>query len=147
MSPAADTVAQEVETRFGAFAVDPASVVQFAHGLPGFERCRRFVVLSDARLAPFTALHGLDAPGPTFLTLDPRGLVADYAVALGPRERARLDAGAEEPLLWLAIVHVDETALTANLRAPIVINPRRMIGLQIVGDESPYAADHLLSAA
>jgi flagellar assembly factor FliW len=138
MSPAVDLVTQEVETRFGAFAVDPSSVVRFPHGLPGFEACRRFVVLSDARLAPFTGLHGVDAPGPTFLALDPRCVIADYGVALGSRERARLDTDGAEPLLWLAIVRVDGHALTANLRAPVVINPRCMIGLQIVGADTSY---------
>ena len=31
---------------------------------------------------------------------------------------------------------------TINLRAPIVINPRRMIGLQVMTPASDYAVDH-----
>lgn len=145
MSSAPSSTPHEVETRFGAFAVDPTSMVRFPHGLPGFESCRHYVVLSAASLAPFTALHGLDAPHPTFLTLDPRRVVADYRVPLGPADRARLGVDSDAPLLWLAIVHIDATGVTVNLRAPIVVNPDSMVGVQVLGAESPYAADHRLT--
>ena len=134
-----------VETRFGTFPVAAADIVHFAHGLPGFEACRQFVLISAPELLPFTCLHGIDAPGPSFLTLDPRQIVAGYVSPLGTAERGRLEAAAEEPLLWLAIVHVDDLAITANLRAPIVINPRRMLGLQVMGADTVWATDHLLT--
>lgn len=134
-----------VETRFGSFPVAAADVVHFAHGVPGFESCRQFVLISAPELLPFTCLHGIDAPGPSFLTLDPRHIVAGYQSPLGAAERRRLEATPEEPLLWLAIVHVDDLAITANLRAPIVINPRRMLGLQVMGADTAWATDHLLT--
>ena len=45
------------------------------------------------------------------------------------------------PLLWLAIVSVTDTGATANLRAPIVINPQSMRGLQLLpaASEQPLA--------
>lgn len=135
----------EVETRFGTFPVAPADVVHVAYGVPGFEACRRFVLISAPELAPFTCFHGIDAPGPSFLTLDPHQVVGDYAMTLGAAERSRLDAQPGDPLLWLAIVHVDAEAITANLRAPVVINPRRMRGLQLMGVDEAYATDHRLT--
>ncbi|MBL8136893.1 MAG: flagellar assembly protein FliW [Acidobacteria bacterium] len=135
-----------VETRFGTFPVAAADIVHFAHGVPGFEACRQFVLISAPELLPFTCLHGLDAPGPSFLTLDPRQIVTGYQAPLSAAERSRLDAAAGESLLWLAIVHVDDLAITANLRAPIVINPRRMIGLQVMGADTAWATEHLLTA-
>ena len=96
-----------VETRFGTFPVAAADVVHFAHGLPGFESCRQFVLITAPELLPFTCLHGIDAPGPSFLTLDPRQIVAGYTSPLGAAERHRLEAAPEEPLLWLAIYEDD----------------------------------------
>lgn len=145
MTVAALPLPADVETRFGTFAVAPGDVVHFEHGLPGFEQCRRFVLVTAGPLAPFTCLHGLDEPGPSFLTLDPRQIVAGYQTPLGASERARLDAMPDDPLLWLAILHVDELAVTANLRAPIVINVRRMAGLQVLGADTAWATDHLLT--
>lgn len=145
MTPAAaDAAVREVETRFGAFPVDPGSTVRFPTGLPGFESCRHFVVLSAARLAPFTALHGLDTPHPTFLAIDPRQVVEGYRVPLGQADHARLGLDGEGPLLWLAIVRLDDAGVSVNLRAPIVINPASMIGLQVLGADTAYAADHRL---
>lgn len=145
MTAAVLAMAADVETRFGTFPVAGADVVHFAHGVPGFEQCHRFVLVTAPELAPFTCLHGLDAPGPSFLTLDPHQVVPGFHAALGAPERARLDARPDEPLLWLSIVHVDELAITANLRAPIAINPRRMLGLQVMGADSAYPTDHLLT--
>lgn len=139
--------ALEIVTRFGTFTVDPDDVVTFAHGLPGFERCRRFVLASAPALDPFTCLHGIDAPEPSFLALDPRQVVPDYTTPLSEGDRHRLGAEADEPLLWLAIVLVDDTSARVNLKAPIVVNPRRMVGLQVVAATTDYATDHRLDGA
>jgi flagellar assembly factor FliW len=131
----------DIETPFGAFPAEARSVVTFASGLPGFERCRRFVLITAPALAPFTCLHGLDDPQPSFLTIDPRRLVADYAPPLAPADRSRIGAAAETPLLWLCVVHVDDAGATVNLRAPIVVNPSRMAGVQLVDADGPFAAE------
>lgn len=125
-------------------AAPDAGVITFAHGLPGFERCRRFVVVTSPDVAPFVCLNGLEAPQPSFLALDPRRVDPGYRLALGAADRRRLEAEDDEPLLWLALVRVDGAAAAVNLQAPIVINPRGMRGLQVVGVDSPYSATHPL---
>jgi len=138
----------DIVTRFGTFTVDPADVVTFAHGLPGFERCRRFVLVSAPSLDPFTCLHGIDASEPSFLTLDPRRVVPDYDTPLGDGDRHRLGVAADDALLWLAVVHVDDhDAARVNLKAPVVINPRKMVGLQVMAADTAYVTDHLLDGA
>ena len=139
--------ALEIVTRFGTFTADPADLVTFAHGLPGFERCRRFVLVSAPSLDPFTCLHGIDAPEPSFLTLDPHRVVADYHTPLGDGDRHRLATAPGETLLWLAVVHLDNESARVNLKAPIVINPRTMVGLQVMAADTAYATDHLLDRA
>jgi len=142
-SPAA-MPALEIATPFGAFSADAAGVVTFAAGLPGFERCRRFVLVSAPALGPFTCLHGLDAPHPSFLTIDPRRVVAGYAPPLAAADRRRLGADDDSPLLWLSVVRLEGDGATANLRAPIVVNPARLLGVQVLEADSPFAADHRL---
>ena len=57
----------------------------------------------------------------------------------------RLGAGDTDPLLWLAIVMVETTgALTVNLRAPIVINPKTMTGQQVLPHNCLYPLRHVL---
>ncbi|HWB30790.1 MAG TPA: flagellar assembly protein FliW [Vicinamibacterales bacterium] len=123
-------------------------VVTFADGLPGFERCRQFVLLASPALQPFAVLQGVDADAPAFVTIDPR-LVADtFPTTLDRVTLARLGARDDEPLLWLAIITAgDDGAATANLRAPLVINPASMRGVQLISLDSPYRIDHPLQAA
>ena len=133
-----------VETRFGAFRAMGADTVDMVSALPGFESCHRYVLLSDPSLAPFMCLQGLDDPQPSFLTLAPRSIVPRYRQALNAAERRRLGARRREPLLWLSIVRVDGDRAFANLRAPVVINPRRMLGLQVLSADGDASLDYPL---
>lgn len=133
-----------IDTRFGTFPARAEDVLTVPDGLPGFEACRRYVVVTSAALEPFTCLQGLEGTRPSFLALDPRLVVADYAAPLHAAARRRLDAQVDDPLLWLALVHLGEAAGSVNLRAPVVINPRRMLGVQLMGDDSRYTTDHRL---
>ncbi|MGE3176132.1 MAG: flagellar assembly protein FliW [Vicinamibacterales bacterium] len=134
-----------VETRFGAFQAAESDVVHIPGGVPGFEQCARYVLVGAPDIRPFTCLQGLDAPQPSFLVIDPRIVDPSYAAALSSADYRRLEASDRETLLWLAIVRVgpgDEA--TVNLRAPVIINPRRMIGIQALPHESAYRHDHPL---
>ncbi|MFO7302620.1 MAG: flagellar assembly protein FliW [Acidobacteriota bacterium] len=120
-------------------------IVTFAEGLPGFESQRAFVVVASSEMAPFTILRGVGADGPSFVTIDPRLVDPAYPTTLDRVDLARLKAAGDEPLLWLAIIAAREDgSFTANLRAPVVINPGAMCGIQIVAVESPYRVDHPL---
>ncbi len=123
-------------------------VVHFSEGLPGFEACRRYIVVTTPSFDPFCALQGQGPDAPAFVTIDPRRVVPDFPCVLDPTDRARLhlsadDGGASAPLLWLAVVTVSDTGATVNLRAPIVINPQAMRGVQLV----PAASDQPLAFA
>ena len=128
-----------VNTRFGEFDADPRDVLNFPDGLPGFEQCHRFVVLSSMTMAPLQCIHAVDGPAATFLAVDPRLVLSKYRCVLTQGDMARLGADEKTLLLWLALVAVDESGeATVNLRAPIVINPSRMTGFQVVPSNSLY---------
>ena len=114
-------------------------------GLPGFERCRRFVIIAAPTLEPLTCLQGLDDPHPSFLAVDQRLVVPDYELALPPAACHRVDARDDEPLVWLVLVRLHADTALVNLRAPVVVNPRRMIGVQVIAADSRYPVDHCLS--
>jgi flagellar assembly factor FliW len=139
--------AEIVETRFGPLPGDLGQVVLMLDPLPGFESCRRYVLVTSPELDPFTCLQGLDEPRPSFLVIDPRVIEPTFAAVLPADERRRLEASDADALLWLALVHVDEERPpSVNLRAPIVVNARRMVGMQLIGPDSTYAIEHPLGA-
>jgi flagellar assembly factor FliW len=120
-------------------------VVEFPSGIPGFESHRRFVLIASAELSPLGCLKAVDASDVSFLVLDPRLLFFNYDLTLSEFERARIGADADEPLLWLAIVTITEKEATANLRAPVVINPSKMIGCQLIRDNDQYPVRFAIS--
>ncbi len=113
-------------------------VVEFPSGIPGFETYRRFVLIASADLSPLGCLKAVDASDVSFLVIDPRLLSLGYDLTLSDFERARLAASADETLLWLALVTITEKEATANLRAPIVINPTKMLGAQVIREDDQY---------
>jgi flagellar assembly factor FliW len=147
--PASPVAAEprRLETPFGVFPVDEASVIHFADGLPGFEQTRRFVLLSSPELSPLHLLHHVDGPPASFLAVDPRVVLPAYRAVLGAADRARLGAADERALLWLALVTMAEQGPSVNLRAPIVVNPERMVGFQVLPHNSLYPLRHPLAVA
>ena len=133
-----------VTTRFGTFAVDPTSVIQFPEGLPGFEQNRRFVLISSEDVAPLHVLHALDGDA-SFLAVDPRFVLETYRTTLTIGDRLKLEADDETPLVWLVLVTTDGEGASVNLRAPVVINPAVMIGCQVMPHNSLYPLRHPLS--
>lgn len=120
-------------------------VVTFADGLPGFEQCREFVLVSSPSLTPFTLVQGVDRNGPSFVAIDPSLVDPAYLTSLGQSDLARLSAKPGDTLLWLALVSTgSDEAATVNLRAPLVVNPTSMRGIQVIAADSPYAILHPL---
>lgn len=131
-------VPTRVETAFGTFQVHDGEAVAFPSGLPGFEQCRRFVLLSSEELAPFQCLQSVEGPAASFLVIDPRRALHDYRCALSDTDRLRLGGAADDTLLWTAIVTVQAERTFVNLRAPVVINPALMVGYQLMPSNSLY---------
>ena len=112
-------------------------VIEFPAGIPGFENCRHFVLITSPDLSPLQCLQAVDVPNASFLAIDPTLIDESYDLTLREFERFRIAAG-RDPLLWLALVTVAGEDATVNLRAPIVINPTRMLGCQFIRDDRDY---------
>jgi flagellar assembly factor FliW len=146
MATAANQPSRHLETPFGSFPIDEASVIQFGDGLPGFEQTRKFVLLSSPELAPLHLLHHVEGPAASFLAVDPRVVLPSYRTDLGAADRLRLGATDGQQLLWLALVTMDAgQGPSVNLRAPIVVNPARMLGCQVMPHSSLYPLRHPLA--
>jgi flagellar assembly factor FliW len=142
----ADSGRLDLQTQLGHFSMDAGQVISFPLGLPGFEQCRKFVVLDSEEWLPLRHLHATDAPV-SFLVVDPRVVLPGYRCVLSQTDLVRLGATERDVLLWLAIVSIDENGgAFANLRAPIVVNPGRMLGFQVMPHNSLYPLRHPLAS-
>jgi flagellar assembly factor FliW len=125
-----------------------SETVTFPNGIPGFESCHRWVVLAADSHTPLRRLHAVDGAEASFLALDPRQVLEGYRCELSDSDRSRIGADSQTPLLWLALVNVEaDGTVSVNLRAPIVINPRTMMGQQVLPHDCLYPLRHVLVEA
>ena len=140
-------------TRFGALAVDERKVLTFPDGLPGFEDHRLFTLVphhvgEGGKGSPFVWLQSLENGGLAFLAMEPHQSFPDYAPRV-PRAELEALALADEaarPRLYaiLTVPPGDPVGITANLMAPVVVNPRARLAKQIVLNTDQYGLRHRL---
>jgi flagellar assembly factor FliW len=142
---APETSRLQIRSRFASVDVDPKDVVTFPDGLPGYEGARQFVLLDVADLAPLKVLHAVGGSEPCFLVVDPKIVLPAYRSEISGADRTRLGAADDRGLVWLAIVAVQPGGeVTVNLRAPVVINPERMVGRQVMPNACVYPLQHVI---
>ena len=103
--------------------------------LPGFPRHRDYVLVPAHADGPFYWLQSLVSDGPRFLAVPAAEFFPEYAPELptGLCAELALDDPAQARLLCLVTVpRGDVSAATANLRAPVVVNPAAGLARQVV---------------
>jgi flagellar assembly factor FliW len=111
--------------------------LEFPHGLPAFESQKRFRLIERR---PLLFLESETTPELSFLLL-PVGLIEPaYELALSDDDRATLGPGSDSALLCLAVITTaEDSPPTANLLAPVVINPLSGRAVQAVRSDSTYS--------
>src|SRR5438046_10755896 len=89
------------------------NAIAFPDGIPGFEACRRFVLLTSDAIAPLQRLESLEGPTAAFVGVDPRLVMPLYRCQVSESDLRSLGAEATTTLLWFAIIPVepDRTAV------------------------------------
>jgi flagellar assembly factor FliW len=128
-------------SRFGTLDIKDDTVLTFPSGLLGFPECRRYVILDHDTDAPFKWLQSLDEPALAFVILDPALILADYRIEAADEAIVEVQGGEPDELstaVILTIPSTDPGQITANLRGPLLMNPRTRLGKQLVlPDEFP----------
>jgi len=135
--------------KFGEVEVKASSVVTFPDGVPGFERCQRFGLVSVDDEAPFLRLLSIDEPAVGFVILSPMLLWKDYNPQMGAEDLEGLEVQTPDELEMYCIVTLSESPdqVTANLKGPIAINTRTMTARQLILMDDRYNTKHGLLAA
>lgn len=125
-------------TRFGTFEVRSESLLTFPSGVLGFPEWTRYVMLDHDTNAPFKWLHCVEEASLAFVVIDPALFNANYQVTISQEARVEVE-GSETDELTLAVILTipsdDPSAATANLRGPLLMNPRTRLCKQLVLSE------------
>jgi flagellar assembly factor FliW len=128
-------------SRFGVVEITEQDVIDFPEGLLGFNDYRKFVLLDDPNDEIFAWLQSCEEPGLAFPVLEPELFVSHYLYKLSKYDLEVLQLKSTEGTRSFAIITIpeDPTQMTANLKAPLIINVAARIGRQSVMQDSTLA--------
>ena len=123
-------------TRFGDIEFPDEVLLNFPEGILGFPQDRRYVLLEhDMENSPFKWLQSADSADLAFIILDPLLLAPEFAVSLDSDTARMIRCSDPTRCAFMSIVNIpadDPMRMTANLKAPLVINPELRYGRQII---------------
>lgn len=125
------------------------NVIQLPYGLLGFERVHQYILLTRPEEEPFMRFQMVGEVKRAFLVVPPHFVLANYAPDLSELDVAFLELNDPAEAFVLNIVTMRAPGeATVNLKGPIVINRRTLIGKQIIPvNAAEYAIRHPLPVA
>ena len=131
-------------SRFGALSVDEADMIHFPSGIPGFEDRQQWVLAGDEDTAVMW-LQSMEEGGLALPVALPEAIYPGYNAHI-PRENlaflGEMQEGELAILLVLCIPPNEPWEMTANLKAPIVINRGNRLGVQTLAANEEYEFNH-----
>jgi len=133
-------------TRFGAMEVDKKSIIRMPRGPLGFEDEKEFFLMQHRDSTRFWWLQSATEPSLAFVVVDPCQFFSDYEIEISDSDVEKLNLKDAADAMVLTIVSIDRKSgeITANLAAPVVINAKELIGMQIVLQDDRYRVKHKL---
>ena len=111
-------------TRFGDLEITDQDLFEFKEGLLGFGHLRQFIVLDDPNDEIFAWLQSCENPDVAFPILEP-GLFYDTGSIRIPKsdvEALGLESSEQGKLFCIVTIPSDPTLMTANMKAPVLLN-------------------------
>lgn len=130
--------------RFGNIEIYEDQIIIIPEGLLGFEEVKRYVIVEDRDGGPFKWLQAVDEADLAFIIMDPRIFYPEYRVEIPKADLRELKLEDIDQAQVYVIVAIPERIdeMSANLRGPVVINPRERLAKQVVLMDQKYKTHH-----
>ena len=130
--------------RFGNLEVDEGDILFFHEGLLGFEKLTRFSIVDPGDDTLIMWLQSLDDGALAFPIIEPQVFWSNYSVKLisSELESLGLESITKAKIYSILTIPKDVTKMSANLKAPIVINSSRNIARQIVLQDNKLSVQY-----
>lgn len=123
---------------FGDLEIFANNIFYFENGLLGFENLNNFVLITDDDIAPFKWLMSIEEPSIIFPLVSPFLILNDY--------NAGKEIDLEQNVLFAVVTLNDGKGnISANLKAPIVLNSNDLTGDQRILPTDRYNVNHIIN--
>ncbi len=125
-------------TRFGDLVVPEDTLIKIPSGLIGFQKDQSFIMLEHK--PPFSWLQSVEDPALAFVVVDGFEFGEAYQVT-PPVGDSDIDLQKDDEYAILVIVTVrnEMKETTANLKAPVFVNLKNRLGVQVIFDNPAYS--------
>ena len=121
----------------------PRDIIRFPLGLLGFERVKTYTLLTNPDEAPFMWLQMLEEAKRSFLVIPPALVAPDYKPDVSDADVEFLELAKPADAFVINIVTLRQGGATVNLKGPVIINRRTLIGKQVVpNNAAQYSLRH-----
>lgn len=120
--------------QFGELEIAQGNIFNFENGILGFEDQKRFILISEEKIAPFKWLISMDNPN---IGLP---IVSPWLVELAYELDDEIDLSKRVPMVVVNTKDKDGK-MTANLKAPIFLDVNNLIGEQIIQKNNNYSTE------
>lgn len=134
----------QIKTKhFGDIDLDEDKIITFDSGIMGFEEYNRYTILYDIEESEkpvISWLQCVDEPGIAIPVINPLFVREDYNPTVEDEYLNTIGELTDENILVLLTVTVpsDVTQVSANLKAPFIINSDTRKGVQVIVENSDY---------
>lgn len=132
---------------FGEIEVNEDRIIDFPNGLVAFDDLKKYLLIeNEDKRIPFCWLQSLENPDLAFVLINPFLFKKDYSFEFSDENMAELAIrGPEDVAVFsITVIPQDIKKMTANLLAPIIINPRSRKGKQIILQDKHYSTKHFI---
>ena len=131
-------------TRFGELQVEKQDVITMPDGILGFENLKKFFVVDPGDSTLILWLQSTEDTKIAFPIIEPKIFKPDYIAKLLPADMASVDLDSLDQAKIYSILTIpsDISQMSANLKAPIVINNKKQIAKQIVLQDSKLSVKY-----
>lgn len=141
----------KLETRyFGNIEIADEKIIHFPHGLPGFDEYKDYTVIYDIEEEQpfFSWLQCVTEKDLAFPIVNPFRVKEDFNPILEDELLKEIGEFESEDLavFLIATVPSDVTKTTVNMKAPVIINTKNRLGMQIIVENEDYEIRHALIA-
>lgn len=128
---------------FGEIDIPEEKIITFEQGLMGFEDYRKFTIIYDTSKEEGTSiswLQSMELPELAFPVISPFSVMEKYNPIVESEWLEPLGEVNDDNLVIFVLLNVnsDITSLTANMKAPVIINSDTRKGAQLIAENQDY---------
>lgn len=125
----------------GKMIYEDNEIITFEKGIPGFDSLKKYIIKEVGNDSPFNILQSIEDKDIGFIIISPFLIHNDYEIKLSEEIIKKLNIENPEDVLLYSIVTLNSKVedITANLKAPLVINIKNKKGEQYIIDKEKYS--------